>query len=198
MTLTLALTLTPTPRPEVCYPLTPEREEYLRGVVVTEAISWEKTPYVAQGDVKGGCVDCCMLLVRVWVDTGIVTPFDPRPYEPQWFMHHEEEHYLNWVTKVAVEIPEADARAGDVVLWMFGRAYSHAGIMVSSKAITHASGIHRKCTRSDLNTAWLLNNARAETPEDARLAYIGKGREKSKLRPRKFFNVFEGIRQWQG
>jgi cell wall-associated NlpC family hydrolase len=136
-----------------------------------------------------------MLLVRVWVDTGIVTPFDPRPYEPQWFMHREEEHYLNWVTKVAVEIPEVAARAGDVVLWMFGRAYSHAGILVSKTAITHASGGHRKCTRSDLNTAWLQQAARAETPEDARLAYIGKGTPK--LRPRKFFNVFEGIRQWQ-
>jgi cell wall-associated NlpC family hydrolase len=55
-----------------------------RARVVKEAVGWLGTPYRHQADIKGAGVDCGMLLVRVFVDTGLVAPFDPRPYENDW------------------------------------------------------------------------------------------------------------------
>ncbi len=70
-----------------------------RAAIVREARSWIGTPYHNCADVKGrhGGVDCGMLLVRVFVDTGLVAPFDPRPYPPDWHLHRSEEKYLGFV-----------------------------------------------------------------------------------------------------
>jgi cell wall-associated NlpC family hydrolase len=70
-----------------------------RAAIVREARSWIGTPYHNCADVKGrnGGVDCGMLLVRVFVDAGLVAPFDPRPYPPDWHLHRAEEKYLGFV-----------------------------------------------------------------------------------------------------
>jgi len=52
----------------------------MREKIVAEARSWIGTPYHNCADIKGVGVDCGMLLVRVFVDLGLVEPFDPRPY----------------------------------------------------------------------------------------------------------------------
>lgn len=68
-----------------------------------------------------------MLLVRVFVDAGLVPSFDPRPYPPDWHLHRSAERFLGWIAQFA---SEADAPAvGDVVLFKFGRCFSHAGII---------------------------------------------------------------------
>ena len=60
-----------------------------RTAVVAAARSWIGTPYHNCADVIGTGVDCGMLLVRVFVDSGLCAPFDPRPYPlglafPSW------------------------------------------------------------------------------------------------------------------
>lgn len=113
--------------------MTPEQ----RLAVVTEARSWLRTPYVNCADVKHAGVDCAMLLVRVYVDCGIIPALDPRPYAPDWFMHRSEEQYLGWVEQYAtqVEIPHA----GDVALFKFGRVIAHGGIICEPGVMIHAS-----------------------------------------------------------
>jgi cell wall-associated NlpC family hydrolase len=68
-----------------------------RAAVVAEARSWIGTRYHNCADIKGAGADCGMLLVRVFVDTGLVAPFDPRPYPPDWHLHRSEEKYLGFV-----------------------------------------------------------------------------------------------------
>jgi cell wall-associated NlpC family hydrolase len=174
---TRAAPFMPIPRP-VCWPLTDAREAELRARLVAEAWSWNGTPYVAQGAIKGACVDCAMLNVRVWIDAGLVAPFDPRPYDPQWYLHHADELYLGWLQRVAVEVETP--RAGDLVVWHFGRCFSHGGIMVSGTAAMQASAAHGRCYAADLSEAWLR--------------WVGRGTPAP--RPRKFFDVFAGIRRW--
>ena len=72
-------------------------ESFQRHVIVREARSWVRTPYHAQADIKGAGVDCGMLLVRVFVDSGLVPPFDPRPYADDWYLHRSEERYLGFI-----------------------------------------------------------------------------------------------------
>jgi cell wall-associated NlpC family hydrolase len=119
-------------------PITPTKEVDQRAAVVGEALSWIGTPYRQLGYTKGpqGCVDCSMLLVAAWVGGGIVEPFDPRPYPPEWHLHRSEERYLAWMQMVAVEVDEP--RVGDVTLYRYGRCFSHASIRVAENLVCHA------------------------------------------------------------
>ncbi|HWG06069.1 MAG TPA: hypothetical protein VG271_13730 [Beijerinckiaceae bacterium] len=109
-----------------------ETTERLR--VVAEARAWVGTPYHACADVKGAGVDCGMLLVRVFVDCGLSEPFDPRPYPIDWHLHRSEERYLGFVFERAHEV--VAPLAGDVVLFKYGRCYSHGGIVTIADPLT--------------------------------------------------------------
>ena len=109
-----------------------------RRAVVAAVRKWVLTPYHFEADILGAGVDCGMLLVRVFVDLGLVPPFDPRPYPPDWMLHRDEEKYLGWVYKACgpVEKPQP----GDIALFRFGRCYSHGGIITEADpvALVHA------------------------------------------------------------
>jgi len=109
-----------------------------RAAVVAEARSWIGTPYHNCADVKGVGVDCGMLIVRVFIDTGLCPPFDPRPYPADWHLHRSEERYLGFVFDRCAEVDEP--QSGDVMLLRFGRCYSHGGIVAcpTPRSIVHA------------------------------------------------------------
>ena len=99
-----------------------------RDVVVQEAQSWLRTPYHHLGSVKG--VDCAMLLVAVFKAVGLVpADLDPRPYAPDWHLHRGEERFLGWLELHADQVHHP--LPGDVVVWRYGRTYSHGAIVVS-------------------------------------------------------------------
>lgn len=113
-------------------------------VILAEARSWLDTPYHHAGDIKGVGVDCAMLLVRVFVDTGLVPPFDPRPYPPDWHLHRSAERFLGWIEQFSD--PVTEPLPGDVALFKFGRCVSHGGIVESPLVIIHAdlrAGVRR-------------------------------------------------------
>ncbi|MBS0200666.1 MAG: hypothetical protein JSR70_09470 [Proteobacteria bacterium] len=114
-------------------------------LIVNEARRWLGTSYHPAGDVLGVGVDCAMLLVRVFVDTGLVPPLDPRPYPPDWHLHRDRERFLGWVQDYADKVD--DPRPGDVALFRFGRAMSHGGIVETIKpepVMIHAD-MHAGC-----------------------------------------------------
>lgn len=107
--------------------------------VVAEALTWLDTPYHHAADVKGRGVDCAMLLVRVFVDTGLVEPFDPRPYPHDWYLHHDHERFLGWIERFGVRLKDGEReQPGDVRLYQWGRCVSHGAIVVSDTEIVHA------------------------------------------------------------
>lgn len=105
-----------------------------RRAIVREARSWVGTPYHNQGDIKGAGVDCGMLLVRVFVDCGLVPPFDPRPYSDDWYLHRSEERYLGFIFDRTKEV--AAASPGDVMVFRYGRCYAHGGIVTGFNPLT--------------------------------------------------------------
>jgi cell wall-associated NlpC family hydrolase len=105
-----------------------------RAAIVREARSWIGTPYHPQGDIKGAGVDCGMLLVRVFVDSGLCEPFDPRPYAPDWMLHRSEERYLGFVFDRTREV--INPLPGDVMVFRYGRCYSHGGIVTRTAPLT--------------------------------------------------------------
>ena len=152
----------------------------MRAAVVREALTWVGTPYYNLGDVKGAGVDCCMLLVRAWVDSGLIEPFDPRPYPIQWHLHQDEERYLNWLQMCAVEVETP--QVGDIVVWRFGRCFSHSAIMVTPRMVVHALAAHNRCMVTDTEEAFLKWADRTGTT----------------LRPVRYFDIFARIREVVG
>ena len=105
-----------------------------RARVVAEARRWIGTPYHPCADLLGIGVDCGMLLVRVFVDTGLCAPFDPRPYAPDWHLHRQEERYLGFVFDRCRE--RAAPQPGDVAVFRYGRCYAHGGVVTRSDPLT--------------------------------------------------------------
>jgi cell wall-associated NlpC family hydrolase len=115
-----------------------ERSE--RAAIVAAARSWIGTPYHNCADLKGIGVDCGMLLVRVFVDTGLVPPFDPRPYPVDWHLHRRDERYLGFVFDRGSEVREP--QPGDVIVLRYGRSYSHGGIVTTMQPLTIVHAFH--------------------------------------------------------
>lgn len=117
--------------------------------IIAEARKWLGTPYHHQSDILGLGVDCAMLPVRVFCDLGLVPPFDPRPYPHDWMLHRDDERYLGWVQQYAdpIEAPEP----GALVLYRFGRCFSHGGICENDTVMIHAdlqAGCVERCDLS--------------------------------------------------
>jgi cell wall-associated NlpC family hydrolase len=115
-------------------------EAAARAAFINEALSWVGTPFQDCADVKGphGCVDCAMLLVRSAVDTGRFPPFDPRPYPPRWHLHRGEERFIGWIAGTLGAAEVVAPRVGDVVLWQFGRCFSHGAVLINATEVVHA------------------------------------------------------------
>jgi len=111
-----------------------KESETARLAVVEAARSWIGTPYHHAADIKGAGVDCAMLLVRVYCDLGLVEPFDPRPYTRDWMLHRDDERYLDCLLARSrgVQFPGM----GDVILFRFGRCFSHGGIVSAAHPLT--------------------------------------------------------------
>ncbi len=109
-------------------------ESEARAAIVAEARRWIATPYHNCADVRGAGIDCGMLLVRVFVDLGLMPPVDPRPYASDWHLHRGEERYLGHLQKHFVEANTPDA--GDVIVFRYGRCYSHGGIVTLAQPLT--------------------------------------------------------------
>lgn len=125
-------------------------EQAERAAVVAEARRWIGTPYHHAADIHGAGVDCGMLIVRVFVDTGLCAAFDPRPYPADWHLHRSEERYLGFVFDRCREVDAA--QPGDVVVFRYGRCYSHGGIITRRDPLTfvHAYRPARRVVEEEL------------------------------------------------
>jgi len=115
-------------------------EARARALFVQESLTWIGTPFVDCGDIKGpkGCVDCAMLLVRSSVDSGLLPPFDPRPYPPSWLLHRNEERFIEWVVDKLGGVEVEKPRFGDLSVYLFGRTFAHGTINVGFDMVVHA------------------------------------------------------------
>lgn len=115
-------------------------ERALREAIIIAANSWKGTPFHDDARVKGVGVDCAQFVAAAYLEARVVSPFDVPRYGSQWFLHKSEERLINFVLAVGgVEIDEAKAGKGDLVLYKLGRAYAHAAIIVDwPSQILHA------------------------------------------------------------
>lgn len=119
--------------------MTPERAE----LVKAEARTWIGTRYEHMGNVKGGGVDCGMIVIEVFSKLGAFDWFDPRPYSRQFHFHKDVEWYLSLLQERGPETPEPIP--GGVAIWKVGRLFSHGGIItdtVTRKGVVRPVVVH--------------------------------------------------------
>jgi cell wall-associated NlpC family hydrolase len=122
--------------------------------------SWKGTRYHDNAHVKGAGIDCLWLLIEVFREAGVVDVPDPGKYAPDFMLHRGEEHYLENVQRFAAEY---DWRAmpplpGDVVMWRYGRCFSHSAIVSDWPKVIHAYAPYGFVAETDtsLGTALML------------------------------------------
>ena len=106
--------------------------------VVTKAMTWLGTTYHHRAAVRGAGADCAMFPLSVFQVCGIL-PFDYRPpaYSVQWHLHHSEELYLKELARFAIEVT-TPPRPADLVIFRFGRTFSHGAIVLDWPLIIHS------------------------------------------------------------
>lgn len=105
--------------------------------VVSEALSWLKTPYHHHAQVKGVGVDCGQLLIGVYAAASVLRPRVVDDYAHDWHLHHSEELFCRHV--VSFGSVETDSPLpGDIAVYKFGRCFSHGAILVSETAVVHS------------------------------------------------------------
>lgn len=113
-------------------------EAQQRAAIVAEALTWEGTPYLSGAQVKGAGVDCAMLPNAVYSAVGLA-PRQDIQYPQDWMMHRDEEKFLSFITPYARQIEPADALPGDLIIWRFGRTFSHSAIILDLPEVLHAA-----------------------------------------------------------
>lgn len=95
------------------------------------ALSWERTPYVHEGRIKGKCADCTFI-AKVFEEAGMMPAIDIPHYSPQAPLNRGASAYLILVERHSKrEIKEEDAQVGDVAMFRLGRTFSHGGIIIA-------------------------------------------------------------------
>lgn len=107
-----------------------------RARVVEIARSWVGTAYHHRGRVRGVGVDCAQLLIEVYAEAGLIERFDTGEYPADWALHRGEEVFLGWVERFADPTPYP--LAGDVVIYRYGRCYSHGAIVIDDRLMVHS------------------------------------------------------------
>lgn len=126
----------------------PEHEQ--RAAVVAEAMTWLTTPWMHAARVKGAGVDCAQLPAAVYAATGVIPAIEPT-YAEQWGLHRDRELYVEWVLRFGREIGRADLGPGDLVLWKYGRTFSHGAIVVDPPTVIHAWRMARGVTLDNMD-----------------------------------------------
>lgn len=133
-------------------------EAEARAAVVAEARTWIGTPYHHAASLKGVGVDCGQMPMAVYHAAGLVPKIEVDEYSQDWNLHRDEERYLNVVTRFAREVP-GPTGPGDLVLYQWGRCYSHGAIIESWPRIIHALS-YTGCVPSDADEGKLFNRPR--------------------------------------
>lgn len=95
------------------------------------------TPYHDRAMVKGHGADCVTFPIMAGVEAGLIAPFTPKAYSPQWFLHHSEELWIEGLLRFAKEVIEP--QPGDIALFKVGRCFAHGAIVQAWPLIIHAS-----------------------------------------------------------
>lgn len=101
--------------------------------VAAEAARWLGTPYLHQASVMGAGADCLGLLRGVWRAQFGDEPEAPPPYTADWSEPSREEGLMAAARRHLREIPQAEMRVGDVLLFRMRRNWPAKHLAIVSE-----------------------------------------------------------------
>jgi cell wall-associated NlpC family hydrolase len=107
-----------------------------RQAVIREAETWLRTPWHHAAAVKGAGVDCGQILIEIFAACGLIERPQVGYYPRDWALHRDEERYLAVLESYARRIDTP--QPGDIVVYRYGRSYSHGGLVTCWPTIIHA------------------------------------------------------------
>jgi len=134
-----------------------------QALVIAEARKWLGTPYVHAAELRGVGVDCLRLLVHAFVDSGVCPACEVPAYSADWHLHRAAETYLDGIGRYCDEAPVADPQPADILLFRWGRTYSHGALVTRvapSLTVLHAYQPSRRVVEHALVNAPILLEAR--------------------------------------
>jgi NlpC/P60 family putative phage cell wall peptidase len=138
-----------------------------RAAVVAEAEAWLGTPFHHEARVKGAGVDCAQLLAGVYHNAGLIPNLNISHYPHDWHMHRDAERYLATVFQYAVEVQGLEDRTplpGDIVVFRFGRTFSHGAIVTAWPMVIHAY-VGKAVSAEDVSTSAYLQTIGENTAD---------------------------------
>ncbi len=126
-----------------------------REEIVAEAKSWVGTPYLHQASLKGVACDCIGLIRGVYsrfVPDAVTVPLN---YPSTWYLFRAEELLYTEIKPYLVEIASDEAKAGDILLFGFGKGpAAHCGIKNSDSMFIHSWMDVGKVVETRLDDFW--------------------------------------------
>ncbi len=107
-----------------------------RAAVLVEAATWLNTPWQHNTAIKGKGVDCGQFPLSVYRNCGLIAAESVDDYPIDWALHCDDERYLAVVERYCVPVEQPEP--GDIIVFRFGRSFSHGGIVVAYPRIIHA------------------------------------------------------------
>lgn len=135
----------------------PQTELQQRQRVVQEAKTWLWTPQRHLGRVKGprgGC-DCATLIAEVYGSCNVFNA-EVRNYNYQWFLHRNDEWYLEEIEKYCDQVsgpPDRWPKPGDLVIYLVGRVYGHGAIILDWPQVIHLNPVSGMVTMDNGNSS---------------------------------------------
>lgn len=116
--------------------------------LLDHARSWEGTPFFAYSCAKGpsGGVDCVHLVQDILVSCGAMQRQKLPSFPMDWADHRSESVVLGTFTSdpyfrahfLALDYPDSQPQAGDILCFKMGLCVHHIGLMVSADHFVHA------------------------------------------------------------
>jgi len=135
-----------------------------RTLILSEARAWLGTPYCHQASCRGAGTDCLGLIRGVWRAVYGAEPETPPAYTPDWAEYDGAETLMAAAARHLVALGEAEAAAGDLLLFRMRRAgpAKHVGIL-STPRLAPGRLIHAysrgTVTETHLTEPWLARLA---------------------------------------
>lgn len=104
------------------------------------ARTWIGTPYHHQASVKGVGTDCLGLIRGIWLELYGAESEAPPAYSRDWGEANGEETLLAAARRHLIELPRAEAKPGDVLVFRIRAASvaKHAALLASPASMIHA------------------------------------------------------------
>ena len=127
-----------------------------KGETITEeALQWIGTPFSHHSAIKGKGADCIGFFIGVLKKIGYLDKdYKAEPYPFDWMLHKSEEKLLKGLVKYSSEVKRENLLPGDLLLFKFGRAVSHAGIYLKDNLFIHCWTKRGVCISILKNSLW--------------------------------------------